>query len=1199
MKSAFKKLSPINNADISGYEDALDFVFSDDDIKNVAISGAYSSGKSSIIGTYEAKNKDKLRLLHISLAHFGSNKNNGEPGNNQDSYEETIESKILNQLIQQISHSNIPLTRFRVKGDIEKGPIVALSILLSLLLFSIIYIIKFNAWCKWVGSVNQNLIRDLLLFSTEPSFRIVISFVVVLLTATLIYLMVHTQVLDRLIRKICFKDYEIEIGSENEDSFFDKHMDEVIYIFEKAGVDGIVFEDIDRFEDLNVFERLREINTLANIRIHKNNQEKKTLRFFYLMRDDIFNDNKDRTKFFDFVIPVIPVVDGSNSYNKIIAYLKDAELYDCFDDDFLRLVSLYIDDIRIAKNIINELIIYVKNLDGIELNLNMMFAMLTYKNIFPKDYSDLQLNSGFVYSVLNAKKDSCETIKENLKNEATRIQSLIDESRTEQLDSLTELEDIKRARSLPGASNRYKKPLSSWMADDYPRRKAAIEAKDRGRVQELEEQLSTNMRELSLLEDYSLSELITKYPNNNPFDIDARQNDKSFDEIRNNQYFDLLKFLLTNGYIDETYPDYMTFFYPNSLSRNDKIFIRSVADRKAKDFGYHIENPALVMTFLKPEHFKHIESLNFDLYDLIFSGGYQQHVDNAISLLMTGDHNDFIDFYIPYSDKVDRFVLSVIEKWPEFFEYSVSELKDDTTEKISYILVNYCDEETLNRVNIIDISSDEGVLTSFISSRPNYLSKEYNHDAECRALSLLNVSFKEINYDCAINELFDYVYQNDLYEINYSNICLMLKEKCGVKDVPQQLKTFYSFIRNNLDLQFCQYARDNLLTTMSVYLEGFDGLIEDDQESAVDLINEVNPEMAEKYIECLMTEIESANSIIDTSLLHVLLRENKLAYSASNILFCFKEENELYPDLVDFINSNPMYIDYKACIESDDDSSVMDFLSKVLDSDVIEDKKYIQIVENISDCKIDLRAKPEVPEAKMKLLIDRKCLVASESTLIIIRTYYPHFIPSFIALYIKEYVDLSPEPWTNEEINIILSLTEITESDKISILKDYKGAISIADKAFSSEIMETILEHNFDKQDLKWICQNYSSLPNRNQALIIVINNIREVIESNYSCDFDLTIDVLESNELDFDYKMNIVDKCLDGIKNEDLYDILSALGFDDIVQNLKGKNVKVIVNQKNKKIVELLKSRNIIQPCSVTPSGKYFQRIKFSGTNG
>ena len=201
----------------------------------------------------------------------------------------------------------------------------------------------------------------------------------------------------------------------------------------------------------------------------------------------------------------------------------------------------------------------------------------------------------------------------------------------------------------------------------------------------------------------------------------------------------------------------------------------------------------------------------------------------------------------------------------------------------------------------------------------------------------------------------------------------------------------------------------------------------------------------------------------------VLLRNKCLVYSANNILFCFKENNVIYPDLVDFINSNPMNIDYKASKESDDDSSVMDFLSKILNLDVIENNKYIQFVDNIADCQIDLTGKPEVPEDKMKLLIDRKCLAASEKTLINLRTYYPNFIPSFITLYYKEYMELSPSPWNNEEINVILSQTSITDSDKISILKGYSGAISIADKTFSSEIIETILEHNFYEQDLEWI----------------------------------------------------------------------------------------------------------------------------------
>ena len=40
--------------------------------------------------------------------------------------------------------------------------------------------------------------------------------------------------------------------------------------------------------------------------------------------------------------------------------------------------------------------LYMKSLD-----YNKMFALITYKNLFPRDFSDLQLNKGFVYSLFD------------------------------------------------------------------------------------------------------------------------------------------------------------------------------------------------------------------------------------------------------------------------------------------------------------------------------------------------------------------------------------------------------------------------------------------------------------------------------------------------------------------------------------------------------------------------------------------------------------------------------------------------------------------------------------------------------------------------------------------------------------------------------------------------------------------------------
>ena len=65
-KCHFEKLSPIDDADISIYEEAIDFAFSCPDIKNIAISGAYGSGKSSVLATYKKKHPEK-KFIHISL----------------------------------------------------------------------------------------------------------------------------------------------------------------------------------------------------------------------------------------------------------------------------------------------------------------------------------------------------------------------------------------------------------------------------------------------------------------------------------------------------------------------------------------------------------------------------------------------------------------------------------------------------------------------------------------------------------------------------------------------------------------------------------------------------------------------------------------------------------------------------------------------------------------------------------------------------------------------------------------------------------------------------------------------------------------------------------------------------------------------------------------------------------------------------
>ena len=72
----FQKLTPSTDVNMEVYEQALEYVFNNDDIRNIAISGGYGAGKSSMIESYKKTHSDKT-FIHISLAHFTDKENAG------------------------------------------------------------------------------------------------------------------------------------------------------------------------------------------------------------------------------------------------------------------------------------------------------------------------------------------------------------------------------------------------------------------------------------------------------------------------------------------------------------------------------------------------------------------------------------------------------------------------------------------------------------------------------------------------------------------------------------------------------------------------------------------------------------------------------------------------------------------------------------------------------------------------------------------------------------------------------------------------------------------------------------------------------------------------------------------------------------------------------------------------------------------
>lgn len=272
-ESIFYDLTPINDIELGIYEEAINFSLKNDKILNIAISGSYGSGKSSLLETYKKKHLEK-KFLNISLTHFNSNvqQDNLEENDNEKtkSLATVLEAKILNQMLHQILEKNIPLTDFKIKGKFSKIKLVFSTIFILVFILSFFQIIFFNQWHNFIVSLyNIKFIYNIFKISTYPYFKLISGITLFILLGIFIYKILKFQKTKNFLKKLNIQGNEFEIAGDNEDSYFDKYLNEVIYLFEYSGVDAIIFEDIDRYEISEIFERLREINKLVNNKLKK------------------------------------------------------------------------------------------------------------------------------------------------------------------------------------------------------------------------------------------------------------------------------------------------------------------------------------------------------------------------------------------------------------------------------------------------------------------------------------------------------------------------------------------------------------------------------------------------------------------------------------------------------------------------------------------------------------------------------------------------------------------------------------------------------------------------------------------------------------------------------------------------------------------------------------------------------------------
>lgn len=1214
-KIKFEKLTPTINFDLNTYEDGLNFVFENKDIRNVAITGPYGAGKTSLIETYKAKYPD-INCIHISLAHFTSEKKEDDPSID----ESVLEGKILNQLLHQIDSNRIPKTNFKVKQKVSRLQVTKNTI--SLLIFSIVilYILLFNSWVTYISQLSPGWLKDLLKFSLNHELLLFSGILAFLILGKGVYDLIIIQSNRNIFKRLNLQGNEIEIFEESNESYFDKYLNEVLYIFENSDADAIIFEDIDRYNVSQIFGKLREINTLVNSkRLIKGS---KPIRFIFLLRDDVFI-SKDRTKFFDFILPVVPVIDGSNSYEQFLEHFKHENPTEFFDNKFLQGLSLYIDDMRILKNIYNEFLVYKNRLNTIELNHNKLLALITYKNIFPKDFSELQLSTGYVYTLFTKKMDFVNAELAAYEEEIVKKEDLITLILNEKIESIDELdalyfnsgyhisvvngkdvsafksriELIKEIKKYPNnvqIINIYRNHVSINFQDEldkleniteYVERRKTINGKTNSQIEVLKIEIQKFHKMKAELTNGKLQKIINKSNIDTIFKtnyINEIGKENKFEEIKSSPYFPLIKYLIRNGYIDETYSDYMTYFYANSLSVSDKIFLRSISDQVSKEYTYELKDPRLIISRLNILDFENIEILNYDLLYCLLNeqDSNQFYLKVFIQQLKDTMNFSFIEGYLEQRRGIEPFINIINKFWQPFFGevIDVRDYSDSLKKQLALDYLKYSSRQDLLAVNT------NNCLTNYISTNANFLDiPDPDIDKLIKRFSLIDVKFNKINYLNSHSSLLQGVYENHLYELNYELIGMFLEKKYAFTESEEFKHKNFTLISSKKDESLYLYVIDNIEAYLEIILDNCNEEISDDEAVVLNLINNpsIDFETKDQYIKYLQTKIENINDVKDKEIWPLIIQKQLVFYNEKNILeYYFNSGNDLDENLIQFINSynTTLAFNKNDIKESFGEEASNDFFRSLIQCNKLSNERYKTILEPFNFYYKSFSFE-EISNEKIEILFDLSVIRMNEATLLFIRSHYGQLVIPFIIQNIKAYTSLINE--NNFSFDEVLKLLDkpVNNTYKIQLLKFTNNIISVREKNFTKDLKIHILKNNFDFDDIQYLLDTYVNENDDIKAIIkqLIMEHFEDILNEKLRFSYALLKELLQSEQFSKIQKKELFVICLPTLNLSQTIELLNILGLRNYMGLFERKRPKISISDLDEQILTIFKRKDWI----------------------
>lgn len=1144
---------------VEDLKEALKTAFEKRKIKNIALTGPYGSGKSSILDTLLTilpKERKTLRLSLATLRVDDTTTDYEEVSLNQKEREEAeetlnrkIEYSILQQLVYHEKARTVPNSRLR---RILHIPATKLSLYsLGVIVFILAFCIAFEP--SWIRIETFYTLFD------WGCLNIIFDIASVLYMLGCMWFVLRRVIStysNSKLNKLNLKEASIELNEDT--SIFNRHLDEILYFFQATDYDIVIIEDLDRFGTSKVFLKLRELNFLLN----ESKVIDRHIVFLYAVKDDIFKD-EERTKFFDYISTVIPVINPSNSKAILKRALDERNVLSGISDDDLAEMAFFIQDMRILKNIANEYAQYCNLLckQNSHLNRAKLLAMMIYKNYHPQDFALLHRRQGKVYECLRQKKTFVELALKELENEKVKLADLkkrkednshlqehdlrillLDKLRyqlpekfykvsigsdyytlSEVASNLNLFEELTNTTDVQYQYWDYYDRLYSDSRNidfvalkkemDYDRCLEAIQTTPQS-IFEMEQSILRKELEIT---SYTLRDLFSHVTL------------EECEEYTNIGLTPMMDVFLRLGYLNEDYYDYISYFYEGMITQNDYALLLSIKQRIPQPPSTPIDKIENFQKELKPYMFKHKAILNNHLVDYVA----QKSTDSFERIMKTIEKKDVpLGFLAQYYllGKEQEKVFKHFITWGKKKSWDIIEKHSDEKEK-----------ELLQEAWLRFSDGIADVPLEWLNSNFQFIETHYEALGIDRCLELCAKGYFE-DISSSNDNLLDCTIDNCAFQINSHNLSVIVSSLTNQSvDV---LSLNYSWCLNTNNKTFIGYITDNLKNTLTLFTHNGK---KEKPKGILALLNtkEISPDFKETYLSGQENRVTEYNEITEEAL-GLATKLFLVEPTWDNVLWYFQKKEELTEELISYIEHFKVELSEESMITTEDTQSLFE---KIILCAKITDSTLSLILKAFTDNLLDGVDVTGLSENRLTILLDKFPFTEANTEVL---SGTPIFGNYLITHPIEMLSNITSDFFKER------SVSEIVLTAKIFSLSQ------------SEKLIKVIPESHL-----------YSSTTIANVAIEIVDNQSAPTLEK------ETLVEIIKKSTLQ-DQRLRLVTTIIQNTSDDDdeIADLLRLLGgaYAEIAD--REKRPKLNKNMDNKALLNLLRSKGFISSFSEDKDG-------------